>query len=232
LWSGGLDSTYRLWQLLKEGPVYVAAIDGSQCAVKQRAEYRARQNLMSIFTDMGYEIKQVWTPRTVVSLGHAPDLMFAQPAAWLLGALEVSDGRVHSRLEVGYVSGDQILPHLEDLRQAWRGLQAFTKHHPIPIEFPLIYTSKLQMLEELPGELLKHVWHCELPLATGDFSSPEEVFTPCGKCPACITAKVERYRYELKNGMSYEERQAYALKQAPEPGPPEVLTEDGLQKSA
>lgn len=215
VFSGGMDSTYMLWQQLKEGDVHTCYIHAAQSPLKVPKELEARSKIIPFLEELtGNKVLR----DTIVKIGNSektgravemetrmtsgrpkedhnllPDRTWNQAHMWLFGALYVSDGQLlHSKLLIGNVMGDDISSKLSDQSAAWHHLQAFSKHHPIPLEFPLMMFSKDRILRELPIELLKLIWICELPDVAGVVShppTPDEVhlLKPCNKCPACIT---------------------------------------------
>lgn len=188
LFSGGLDSTYLLWKALQEGPVDVISVTANQWPKKAAAEEAAREAILNVaerLTDrcVGYNLHVDY--RELFSK-HFVAPAFAQPIQWIYGALQEVNPARHSVLEIGYVAGDQILSELHNIRQAWLSLQAFSKKGPeVPIEFPLRFVTKMDIVEDMPVELLELVWYCESPKTQAGLLNVATV--PCGHCMACYT---------------------------------------------
>lgn len=203
VFSGGLDSTFMLWQALKEGDVHTCYIKGRQYGHKIPLELAAREKIIAFFQEKTGN--KVLTD-TIVDIGHrveisqklhedetrfrswnndVPDVAWGQAYMWLFGIIHVSDGRQHTKVCFGNVMGDQISMHLHDMKAAWNHIQEFTKKNSIPLEFPLAYIPKDNILLDLPTEILPHLWVCELPY----LSSALGVWHPCGSCAACNTMR-------------------------------------------
>lgn len=214
VFSGGMDSTYVLWQQLLLGDVYTCYIRGAQSPLKVPREMEARRNIIAFLQKLTGNIvisdtivklgKNGFAVETEINTGRyyprhenniMPDHSWNQAHMWLFGSLYVSDGmKYHSKLMIGNVMADDINSHLDDQIAAWDHLQLFSKHHPIPLEFPLRYTSKDYILRRMPIELLELVWICELPdtpksfTLSGDGTMGEvKQIKPCNRCHACVT---------------------------------------------
>lgn len=196
LWSGGLDSTWMLWQALQKGDVDFVTVDGGQCRNKQRSERHARSRAMRwMHARTKYRAREIES-QVKLHLAEMPALTWSQPVPWLIGALSVIDPKRHSSLEVGYVMGDEVNAVFEALKRTWEGLQQISKHgDTVPLNFPLGWTSKRRILENIPKGLYDCIWYCELPKKHDD---PRVLLrVPCERCVACITHKTELYRYSL-----------------------------------
>lgn len=205
LFSGGLDSTWLLYNRVKEGhAVDTFYAKGGQSALKQDCE-KPRRELIKTWIekhapeDKPAKITEVPPGQVQVQFGAAKYKAWSQAIGWIVTALEVVDHTKHDCVEIGYVMGDEICQHFHDMQDAWKSLWKFSKAgDPVPLNFPLRITSKYDILKQLPRELYKLTWVCELP----DYEGEE--LTPCGRCHACITRAVEEHRFFLKQGMSLE----------------------------
>jgi 7-cyano-7-deazaguanine synthase in queuosine biosynthesis len=206
LFSGGLDSTWLLYNRVKEGcAVDVFYAKGGQSQFKQECEKQRRELIKAWIEEHATEenpadITEVRDNQVEVQFGAAKHASWRQAIGWLVSALAVVDYTKHGCVEIGYVMGDEISQHLHDIQDAWKSLWKFSKMgDPIPLEFPLRITSKYDILKQLPGELYKLTWVCELPVM-------EEggALRACEHCHACITRAVEEHRFLLKQGMSLE----------------------------
>lgn len=193
LFSGGLDSTYLLSQLLMETEVEVLYVRGPQGHDKERMEDLARSNILDWMAEhRPYRVREINSFRLPIGMVTNDDVAFQQVLPWLYAALCTVNGKRHSKVVISYVLGDQISQELGNLQAAWTSLVAATHHRGAPLEFPLSYVSKQTILEELPESLYEHVWYCELP----------DDGLPCGKCPACITHESELHKRALKNAFT------------------------------
>lgn len=205
LFSGGLDSTWLLYNRVKEGhAVDTFYAKGGQSQYKKECEKERRELIKAWIEqhapeDKPAKITEVLPGQVEVQFGAAKHGAWRQAISWLVSALEVVDHTKHDCVEIGYVMGDEICQHFHDIQDAWRSLWKFSKlGDPIPLEFPLKITSKYSILLGMPGELYKLTWVCELP------QLDEGVLKPCGTCHACITRAVEEHRFFLKQGMTVE----------------------------
>lgn len=213
LFSGGLDST---WQMYLHGKnkerVDYLYIDGGQSSRKIDCEAETRNDIVHWLTkhfaangdpnfDAFYYINCIHRKPVQVKWGRVENHSWCQPISWLIGALSVADPVRHSCVEIGYVMGDEATQLIDDLTKAWNALWAVSRHGDAPpLSFPLRYTTKMAIMEQMPGELYAMTWVCELPEG-----SAKGGYVPCGRCRACETRKVEEYRYELRNGRKLSE---------------------------
>jgi 7-cyano-7-deazaguanine synthase in queuosine biosynthesis len=207
LFSGGLDSTYLLHDRLLRGDVETLYVAASQCPKKIKRELAARKKIIDYLNKhCEYSIRRDNVVHLDIDTQNGPvmDCSWAQPFMWLTGALKISDGDFrHSCLEVGYVSGDSILSRLHNITQAWEHLQAFTKHHPIPIQFPLQTRLKHDMLRTLHVPLWEHIWVCEMPVKPK--GRGKRNYVACGECPACDTQAASLFLFERKFKKTYQQ---------------------------
>lgn len=229
LFSGGLDSSYSLYQALKEGNAHTLYIDGTQGPEKIFAELTARKNIKELLSKkVDKEISRDYTvgPQTfygdITGYRHTgvADAMFSQAHRWLFGALEVSDGNLHNWITISYVNGDQISSKIPDIINAWTSLQSFVKATPIGIYTPLLWTKKIDIVNNLLldfPELLGSIWICEDPIrkmgtirphckSIRDFQShltTEMEHTHCGHCTGCVTMTKTLMEWELTHRRSF-----------------------------
>lgn len=205
VFSGGMDSTYMLWEELKKGNVYTCYFTAGQHHYKAEKEIEQRSKIISMLESLtgnsviedtivrlgGYMgIEMVQTRRRDDYVTHdtnnPPDFLWSQANKWLFAALYVSNGRSkHSSIMIGNVMGDDITVHQADQIAAWKHLQAFTKSVPIPLEFPLTYVTKRVIFPQMPLDLLELIWVCELP-EKSDLETHA-----CGECHACMDQLVQ-----------------------------------------
>lgn len=214
LFSGGLDSTYLLQEQLEKGDVEVLYVEGRQSPAKVKAELRARENIIRVLEDITgnkviaqHEIKSI-PEYTVQGYGRRDpndmDWKFQQPYQWLLGALHAADGRRHSALMIAYVTGDQISPDLTKIQEAWNVMMSFTKQTPVPLEYPVVYHRKYQIVQRMYAKVYRHHWVCELPVVIyvdEEKSKSRHLrdltqYKACGKCEACLTHLATNFIFE------------------------------------
>lgn len=229
LFSGGLDSTFMLQTALMEGDVETLYVSGAQCPNKVKKELAARKRIID-------KLERICKHRVrrdhVIQMenlldGSTPDHKFVQPMAWIYGALKVSDGGDrHSELRIGYVNGDSIMVNLQNVLAVWDQAQHFTKWHPLPLVFPLMYMHKDDILHRLNPHVWEDVWVCEMPKRKG------AGHTACGSCRPCLTQAAVLHLYAGKYGETYAARNERLLKEFKLPRRPRAPRLLALESSA
>lgn len=234
LFSGGLDSTHALLDTLRSSHVDVLYIAGAQGVHKINAELQAVEDILSQITNItrDYGIRNVYKFRMETDSFKDGNIHcgvtgknFSQPPQWLQGMMAVARSDRHSRIVLSYITGDQMLSHLQDLTYAWNYINAFVfgKYEAIPLSFPLRYSKKRDLINAMPIGILAKIWTCELPeWDNGDRTALEPgidhtniaslaemkpdrsyKYLQCGTCPACLTQQ-ESYHtsmYKTHEGM-------------------------------
>ena len=211
LLSGGLDSTYLLYShMKKKESVDYIYICGGQGKRKINCERETSDHIVRwLHANRGEgethhcrEANAGYNDLEGFSFADAKDVSWSQPIAWMLGAMMKAESARHSCVEIAYVMGDEALQLIESMETAWNALWKICKQgEVVPLKFPLRVTSKVRILEEMPGELYALTWVCETPNFTHLKGS-----SPCGRCRACETRLVEEYRYKLRNGRDLSEQ--------------------------
>lgn len=194
LFSGGLDSTYLVSTLLMKGPVDVLYVNGGQSIEKMRKELEARDKLIELMNQIyPHKIQGQYEVLDSVYKHDGQNKKWIQPNAWTQGAYRVLKPGRHDSVQVAYVKDDGAAfgYHLPQLEELWKNLLklSYSGDH-VPLQFPLLYTSKLEILEEIDKRLLEHIWVCEIP----------KDGKACGKCPPCLLANNTLHRYKEKHG--------------------------------
>lgn len=214
LFSGGMDSTFMLHQALVNGDVETLYVQAGQCSNKALQELKARKRIIAKLERLtGNRVLRDHIVKLDFDMYTSfADYSWTQPLMWITGALKVTDGEErHTHLEIGYVSGDSILSRLHNITQAWEHLQAFTKHHPIPVKFPLHTTLKTSILRGLNPHVWKDIWVCEMPTRKG------RRFMACEQCEACHTRSATLHIYKRKYGQVYEKEVVKRMRVIPLP---------------
>lgn len=226
LFSGGLDSTYLLQQLLKQSCVETLYVHGGQASAKVKMELLHRQRIIDFFNaNLPFKVTGQYERLKAMSLTSNRSA-WSQPAAWILGALAVIDPDRHSALHIGYVSDDGAYfgSHLKHIERAWYELQKISiVGDPVPLKFDLLPMRKVNILRDLDKRVLNNIWVCEIP--------KEE--KPCGACKACKLAKQVLAEYQEEYGETVHTTRLKALNrltklhaQAEEPISPETINHD------
>lgn len=185
LFTGGLDSTYLVYKNLKEGnrvqPYYVYLENN---ATKAKREQIQMEKIWNVLNEMFPQ--KIMKPRTIletkITSSWYHKFALCQPPIWVF-ALSWIQSNVHA-LQVAYVEGDDAVSYIDKIKNLYEAYRGFIYDEVlIPLEFPLINTSKADIMWELPKELCEHIWSCE-PQYTD-----REANKPCGECITC-----EKYR--------------------------------------
>lgn len=188
MFSGGLDSTMMLSRMLKETQVDVMYVSGPQGTAKSRKEEEARAAIL-----LWMDNNRPYPVRSVIDFRLPEGDMqrgtkYGQVLPWLYGGMATANGRQHTSLAIGYVMGDDITEHLVNLEKAWDLLSNVSKSEPVKLTFPLRNTTKQQLLQEIPSDLYKLIWYCEIP----------KEGKACGRCEACLTHAAELHMHGLR----------------------------------
>jgi 7-cyano-7-deazaguanine synthase in queuosine biosynthesis len=194
LLSGGMDSTYLVsYMLAEDGPIDILYVNGGQAQEKMKLELEARDRLIE-FMNREYpnKIQRQYEILQPVYLHDGQSKKWNQPNSWMQGAYRVLDAKRHSCVRVAYVDSDGAYfgKHLQHVEDQWNSMLKHGFHgDPIPLEFPLLHMTKLNVLEEIDKRLLPMVWVCEMP-SEGK---------ACQKCSPCMLANLTLYQYKQKH---------------------------------
>lgn len=195
-WSGGLDSTYLIYELLSEGhsvqaitwnmnPGYAQDIrrkkateDMAPLLEQFRKDSRYAHNWFSVDVIPDYEMGFPFSRHDYFKLGQVPSIITAI-------ARRITNDT--DFVALGYVMGDDAVSYLEEITSLYTAFvnlrTAFNIAAP-PLVFPLIKRSKKEIYEYLPDRLKEKVTWCE--------SSNEIKTRGCGKCMSCLRMKMYR----------------------------------------
>lgn len=179
-WSGGLDSTYLIRELLDQGHrVSAGYIEITNNTTKTARELAAIEKLLKLDYlkgDFHYKGK-------IVGFGiehYGGAICLSQPLIWLMGlAYSIDESEPYDEVALGYVMNDDAISYLDDIRKTYRGLQPMMRIKLPPLVFPLTRTKKNEMWEDLPYDVKDAVTWCEGP----------GVEDRCGECHACQRMK-------------------------------------------
>lgn len=185
LFSGGLDSTYLVYETLKTSNVHLVYVVGNVYTEKMKLELAAREKIKQWFTDNPHsEFKIISDTVLHFEIGDFRQMFngmkITQPAMWLFPALYYYKAGLHTSVQIGYVKDDVILPYLEDLKTAWQSLSNVAKHEFVPLTFPISHIEKSFSYSALPVDLRSLIWVCDTPQINGQRQMIE-----CGRCGPC-----------------------------------------------
>lgn len=204
VFSGGLDSTYMLYLALLKSDVDCVYVVGNQGEKKVYHELKARKKLIPLIERItGHRVRFDTELYIQTPVNMSANVKYQQPLQWLHALTQIVTPVRHSEVLMGYVEGDGMIRHLDNLTQAWKSIGQFALFESVPLRFPLVDTDthfpKYVILDKLPAILYPHVWYCERPKHTRS--------KPCGKCSPCLThigAKV-LFKLHYPNAVDYDE---------------------------
>lgn len=176
LWSGGLDSTYLVYNMLSRGYEVIAAYtelkNNKEKTIKERA---ATEKLSKIFQQnfKDFTFKETLATYEIVD-GDTSNLYFHQIPIWINSLLYA--GPV-SQVQIGYVMGDDAISYMSEIKKIYNSYKEIARPFPKLI-FPLSKWSKVDIIKNLPEVYLKEVSFCE--------STTSDV---CGDCKPCRKMK-------------------------------------------
>lgn len=200
LFSGGVDSTYMIHQLLLTGPVEAVQIYYNQCVTMRDAEYEARKKIARWFheeSERGHLYPLVMKEFNVNINDGNMGWDFGHIPHQILAALHHTHNREYKSVAIGYVNGDDSVPVVGYIQKAWqylvRALHLGDTPHP-ELTFPLIMTDKSDIIARLHPQLLEMAVWCDFPTPEGDG------YKTCGGCESCIDhyCALERNRLRME----------------------------------
>lgn len=185
LFSGGLDSTYLVYETLKTTNVHLVYVVGNVYTEKMKLELAAREKIKQWFTDNPHsEFKIISDTVLHFEIGDFRQMFngvkLTQPAMWLFPSLYFYKSGLHTSVQIGYVKDDVIIPYLVDLKNAWSSLTKVVKSDFVPLLFPLVEVDKVHSYSTLPHDLRSLIWVCNNPQVNGQRQMIE-----CGRCGPC-----------------------------------------------
>lgn len=213
LFSGGLDSTFLLFEALKKSDVDVVYVRHHNIREEKiNKEKEASEQILELLQydtrlreryDIKYRVRRkLWAHGQFNNLGNYPGpgaIVMPQPVMWLSAILSSINLRDTSDVEMAYVQGDCAIARLNYIRDGWSNLlyacfdyDGLGGHWP-DLRFPLVFMSKAEIIQRMPKKLTELTWSCELPIRVSDTE-----IKACGECVPCITRKVAEYHHSLK----------------------------------
>lgn len=203
LFSGGLDSTYLLFEALETTDVDILYVKGPQGDNKITCELNARENILEwLAQNRPFKVRN----KDIIDISQATvtqDGKYRQILPWFFGALTIADSYKHSSVQIAYISSDGSSNHATTIGWAWDYLGSSTKNKKVDLAFPLIDVSKQDIMKRMPYELYKKIWVCEIPEKIENDVEPTVVWKHCGTCETCINKQTEEYKWSLKNQYDY-----------------------------
>lgn len=179
--SGGLDSTYVLWDWLRSNPrdkIYVFHVCLRHQAENREAIERAAYNNILIelskmgltnFIDLGH---------TQFNYGTLPRITIKD--IQIVAMFKAVILKTYQDIDTVLLSWHKGEVDRDDIKRGYRVksmLKALEVNRPIKLEFPIEHTTRFEMVSKLPKELLSLVHSCR---------KPKVGRKTCGECKTCL----------------------------------------------
>lgn len=188
LWSGGLDSTALVIDLLYKGDIDVMYVDLDNNKILQRHEKKAIKKLKRIIEDAN-------PPGEIInehSFGYdyiePSKSVYAQPALWITAAAFIADVRHHTSVNIAYIKHDDAWHYKTEIINTYNAMNVLIcDGNTVPLEFLFEWSTKQNIVDNLKDfvyykQIMQTIRYCEA-------NSKEQ----CGKCHSCV-----RHTSEIK----------------------------------
>ncbi len=188
LFSGGADSTYVLWGLLRTSPVDVLYVKAAQHPAKSEMELQRQAKIIEVLEKGAlHGVRERIVKEVQIPLNR--EHYFQQVIPWMVGALAAFVPHRHSEVVMAYLMNDDIMINRSELLETWKYLTTLLYGEPVKLSLPLTHVRKRQIYEALDDGLQKLIWVCELPVEKGE--GKRRRIVACGDCPACQTQALQ-----------------------------------------
>lgn len=204
MWSGGLDSNFLIYSLLKVGANVTAHSFSSTQLPAAPAEKAARKALAEMFETYrpNHFISREYTPSIPLGSGS----LFGQARFWTGVMGLVADIDETDYVMLGYIMGDDAISYLDEIKAEWDAKAWNASNSDWPeLVTPLVKITKSDIANELADchimSLYYLNWCCERPEIVRDV----DVYQECGRCTSCKRAAFslgdhyDRMRINLTN---------------------------------
>jgi 7-cyano-7-deazaguanine synthase in queuosine biosynthesis len=173
-WSGGLDSTCLINDLLSKGHT----VDALYTNINDCAQDTRQLNAVQAMTkEYFFRYKFTLKVDTIVGMGLGPvgvnsPIMLLQVPIHIFNLLKYIDN--YDYVALAYVMNDDAVSFLDNIKKIYNSYQGIS-NKPLPkIAFPFSKKNKKMVFNMLPAELIQHITWCE--------SSHEDNCGVCGSC--------------------------------------------------
>jgi len=182
LWSGGIDSTFLIDKLLKDGhKVSAGYVEITNNPNKDKIELEA---IIKLYAKIKVKYPEFRFNDTIAryDMYLTPvQLAINQPLFWLMSTVVCVPWECDS-IAVGFIQKDDALSFLPEIQAAYKAMGKL-RRDPLPkLEFPLIKHSKSEIYTTLDHSLVELCSFCETPNVVPDTA-------PCGHCNKCTEMK-------------------------------------------
>jgi len=207
LFSGGLDSTYLVYSLLKDpniSSIKLIYVEIQNNVEKIKVEKIQLPKIISLLKKYDENNKIVdaenikgenvyYTVHYTCYINcESNNLDFKQLPLWIQASLYA----VTDEIYIGYVQNDDAISYLKDFKKIWKSYKSINSSLP-KLKFPLYKTSKEYIIENLPIDLFEEVFSCEQPI----INKKEKTFIDCGCCVPCKKNKYLDIFYDWKRNI-------------------------------
>jgi tRNA(Ile)-lysidine synthase TilS/MesJ len=190
MFSGGLDSTGALWQLLqnKENKIHLHHLYLLNKEQRAEAEQRSVRNILS-YVSQSYKVKYSqsyheypfysYLTETADAIVINQNFMFDSDIYNFIAASICKCLPNIKKIAVGRTKSDMS----EDIEErAIRGTELLKLFVPnVEKVYPVENLTKAEIYNTIPKELRDMTWSCRTPII-----SDKDIFKECGKCKTCI----------------------------------------------
>jgi 7-cyano-7-deazaguanine synthase in queuosine biosynthesis len=178
--SGGLDSTFVLWQHFQQNPtdepfvLHINLINKGE--PRYERELIACRNIVNYFRNKGYKMTFYASP--VFNYGNLPRITIKDiqiVAMFQAIVLKTPQYQSINECKLGWHKGEV---NSDEINRGYRVKAMFESlevGRPIELLFPIEHMTRAEMISQLPKELLSLISSCRKPISN----------KPCGKCKTC-----------------------------------------------
>jgi len=188
--SGGLDSTFLVYDNLKKGNsvtgLYTTIENNRNKVIVEKNQIKKIEELFNkefpgmfhLHMGISYDVP------------YPGDLTFHQITLWLVSLLYHNSS--YDEIQIGAVMNDDMISYIDDIKKMWNSFKFLNEKLP-PLTFPLVKTSKYHISRDLPRKYKDLVAYCENPtiLKEVDENNTELEFENCEWCHSC-----KRYKFD------------------------------------
>lgn len=195
LWSGGLDSTYLVWDHVSNGrSVDVMYINLHNNVESCKREIAARDQIKKLLE----QFKEGRIRNDIIvdmpSMDVADEVQMSQALVWMFAYHLNFDTLKHSHAELAYVRGDDFWHISNSIAEAHKHLlRCFRGEEQFRIKYPMEWMDKTTIYKdfnqnEFSRQLLQYVVWCER----------EESSNDCD-CASCTKMNYVQYMYDKES---------------------------------
>jgi len=190
--SGGLDSTYTLYRnVLSGNEVTAAYFEITNNSYKTSIEKRQTRRIIDLISEM-YGVRVNMSHPCQIGL-DTTSFSLVQCVTWVYSLFSITNFMSYDEVHISYVTGDDAIGYIQDIQNLYDSMIAFTeikrdsfgeqKKYP-KLVFPLVKTSKEDIIHLLPQNIIDLCYSCE---------------NPSGMPYDCDCVPCKKYRYLMQD---------------------------------